>query len=64
MSVLKLMLLLLLIFKVLLVVTLLLKLAGRIRLTPPTRNRRLNLGISKGSSPKSTEVALPEVQAS
>lgn len=28
------------------------------------RKRRLSLGISKGRSPKSTDVALPEVQAS
>lgn len=34
--------------------------AGKTRLTPPTRNRRLNLGMSKGRSPKSTDVALPE----
>lgn len=34
--------------------------AGSTRLTPPTRNRRRSFGMSKGRSPKSTDVALPE----
>lgn len=29
-----------------------------------SRNRRRNFGMSNGSSPRSTDVALPEVQAS
>lgn len=34
--------------------------AGSVRLTPPTRIRRLSFGMSNGRSPRSTEVALPD----
>lgn len=60
MSVLTLLLLLLLMIRALFVVELLDMFAGRIRLTPPTRIRRLSFGMSNGSSPKSTDVALPD----
>jgi hypothetical protein len=33
---------------------------GKIKLTPPTRNRLRNFGMSNGSSPRSTDVALPD----
>lgn len=55
-------LLLLLMVSVLLVMELLDMFVGKVKFTPPTRKRRLSLGISNGRSPKSTDVALPEAQ--
>lgn len=60
MSVLKLMLLLLIVTAVVVADVLQDMFEGSVRFGPPTRIRRLSLGMSKGRSPKSTEVALPD----